>query len=124
MTNLDELQRVGREQIDAATNTMTSIAKGFQTIAAEATEYSRKSMESGKAHVEHLLSANSFEGVVQLQADFARKAYADFVPQTSKMGQLYSSLGRQALRPPAGSVATDTKKPAEAPAHISSIKKR
>ena len=39
--NFEEFQKFGKEQLDATTTVAASLAKGFQTIAAEATDYSK-----------------------------------------------------------------------------------
>ena len=51
------------------------------------------------AVVEKLLGAKSLETVVQIQSDYAKTAYADFVVQATKMGELHSNLAKAAFKP-------------------------
>ena len=43
--NLEDLQQFSKDQLDAATVTATTLSKGAQQIAVEATDYSKKSLE-------------------------------------------------------------------------------
>jgi hypothetical protein len=56
-------------------------------------------MEGRVAVVEKLLGAKSLETVVQIQSDYAKTAYADFVVQATKMGELHSNLAKAAFKP-------------------------
>ena len=65
-SNFDEIQKFGKEQLEAASSVAASLAKGFQTIAAETTDYSKKSMESNSAYMEKLLGAKSLDNAIQI----------------------------------------------------------
>ena len=43
----EEFQRVGRDGFDAAVSSFAEVNKGLQAIAAELTDYSRKTFEDG-----------------------------------------------------------------------------
>jgi hypothetical protein len=47
------------------------VNKGLQAIAAEVTDYSKKSFEDGTRAFEQLLRAKSFEQVIEIQSQFA-----------------------------------------------------
>ncbi len=64
------------------------MSKGFQAIAAEATDYSKRSFEDGSKFVEKLLGAKSIETVIEVQSEFVKKSYEDAVSQFTKMGEL------------------------------------
>ncbi len=104
-TNFDEFQKFGKEQLDAATTAASSFAKGMQTIAAEATDYSKKTMENGSAYVEKLLGANSLDSAIQIQSEFAKTSYEGFVAQMTKISELYSNLAKEAMKPVEGAIA-------------------
>jgi phasin family protein len=104
-TNFDEFQKFGKEQLDAATTAASSLAKGLQTIAAEATDYSKKSMENSSAYIEKLLGANSLDSAIQIQSEFAKTSYEGFVAQMTKISELYSSLAKEAMKPVEGAIA-------------------
>ena len=94
-TNFEEIQKLSKEQMEAATAAAASVTKGFQTIAAETSEYSKRSLENGSAYLEKLLSARKIEDAVQIQSDFAKTTYEGFVAQTTRIGELYANLARR-----------------------------
>ena len=95
----EEIQKYGKEQFDAATATTTSFAKALQTIATETAEYSKKAFESNSAFLEKLLGAKSLDSAIQIQSEYWKTSYADFVAQATKMGELYSTLAKEAFKP-------------------------
>ncbi|MEA2759508.1 MAG: hypothetical protein QOH65_2121 [Methylobacteriaceae bacterium] len=98
-TNFEELQKLSKGQMEVATAAAASVTKGFQTIAAETSEYSKRSLESGSAYIEKLLGARKIEDAVQIQSDYAKTTYEGFVAQATRIGELYANLAREAFRP-------------------------
>ena len=84
---------------DAATTEDTSFPTIFQAIVAEATDYTKKSVETRLTFVEKLVGAKSFDAMVQIQSEYVKASYADFVAQTTKMGELHSKLAKAAFKP-------------------------
>jgi phasin family protein len=97
--NFEEFQKYGKEQLEAATTVAASLAKGLQTIAAETTDYSKKSLESSSAFVEKILGAKSLDNAIQIHSEYAKSAYEGFVAQATKMGELYTNLAKEAFKP-------------------------
>jgi len=104
-TNFDEFQKFGKEQLEAATSAASSLAKGLQSIAAEATDYSKKSLENNSAYIEKLLGANSLDTAIQIQSEFAKTSYEGFVAQMTKISELYTNLAKEAMKPVEGAIA-------------------
>ncbi len=94
----DSIQYPGNGQLD---NFMTTL----QAIFAEGADYTKKSVESRLALGEKLLSATSFETAIQIQSEYAKTAYADFVAQATKMGELHSNLAKAAFKPAEQAIA-------------------
>jgi hypothetical protein len=86
------IENGGNGQLDDFTTTL-------QAIFAEGADYTKKSLESRLALGEKLLGAKSFETVIQIQTEYAKTAYADFVAQATKMGELHSNLAKAAFKP-------------------------
>ncbi|MGP0008329.1 MAG: phasin family protein, partial [Methylocella sp.] len=86
----DGFPKFGKEQLEAVTATSSSLAKGWQTIAAESSEYSKKSFENSSAFFEKLLGAKSFESGVQIQSEYAKTFFDGFFEYVKKTGELYS----------------------------------
>lgn len=99
MMNFDSTSKMSKEAMDSMLTTVSSMTKGFQQIAAEATEYSKKSYEDGAAVAEKLASAKSLDKAIEIQTDYAKSAYETFVAQTTKMGELYADLAKEAYKP-------------------------
>jgi phasin family protein len=97
--NSEEFQKFGKEQLEAASMAAASLAKGWQTIAAETTDYSKKSVEMNSAYLEKLLGAKSLDDAIQTQSEYAKSAYEGFVAQATKIGELYTNLAKEAFKP-------------------------
>jgi hypothetical protein len=82
-----------------------SYSTTLQAIFAEGVDYTKKSVESRLALGEKLLGAKSFETVIQIQTEYAKSAYADFVAQATKMGELHSNLAKAAFKPAEQAIA-------------------
>ena len=103
--DFEAIQKFGKEQLEATQAAFTEVAKGLQAIATEAQDYSKKSIETGSAHVEKLLGVKKFDEAITLQSDFAKQAYEGFVAQATKFGEIYTNLAKDAFKPVEAAVA-------------------
>ena len=92
-------QQFGKERFEAASTFAASLAKGFHTIAAEVADYSKNSLETGSAHAEKFFGAQSLDTAVQIQSDYAKSTYEDFLAHAKKVRELYTQLVKEALTP-------------------------
>jgi hypothetical protein len=76
-----------------------SFTTTLQAIFTEGADYTKKSVEGRMAVVEKLLGAKSLETVIQIQSEYAKTAYAAFVAQATKMGELHSNLAKAVFKP-------------------------
>jgi hypothetical protein len=97
--NFPDIKAFGKAPFEAFTAATASSTKGLQAIAAETTDYSKKSFEKSRAHFEKLIGVKKIDEAIQLQSDFAKSAYEDFVAQATKIGEMYSSLAKEAFKP-------------------------
>jgi hypothetical protein len=97
--NIEDIQAFSKEQMEAATATATALTKSVQQIAAEATDYSKKSLETQTAFVEKLFGAKSLDTAIQLQQDYAKSSYEALMAQATKFGELYTGLAKEAFKP-------------------------
>jgi hypothetical protein len=95
----DDVQNYGKEQFGAAAAATTCFAKTLQTIATDTADYSKKAFENNTAFLEKLLGAKSFDAAIQIQTEYWKTSYASFVAQATKIGELYSNLGKEAFKP-------------------------
>lgn len=105
MTNFEDFQRFGQENLDAAMKSFHAATKGFQAIATEATNYSRKSFEDGTAAMERLIGVRSVEKAIEIQNEYVKRAYEGFVAEATKIGELYADLAKETYKPFEGCLA-------------------
>lgn len=98
MTNEDS-QKAGQAAIDMGLNTLGVWSKGAQAIANEVIDYAKKSAESSAQAWEKLASAKSLESAFEVQSQYARSAYQEFVAETAKLSELYVEFAREAYAP-------------------------
>jgi hypothetical protein len=99
MIKLDDMQKLGKDNMDAAMKSFGAFSKTGQAIAAEVVDYSKKSFEDGTKVMEKLLGAKSLEKAIEIQADYAKTAYEGFVAQATKIGELYADLAKETYKP-------------------------
>lgn len=104
ITGLDEMQKMGKDNMDLAMRSFGSVSKGFQTVATEMADYSKKSFEDGAAAFEKMLAAKTFDKALEVQTDYVRSAYEGFVAQATKFGELYADMAKDAYKPLEGFV--------------------
>ena len=71
----------------------------LQTIANAYAEYARTSMQESRSLVEKLMAVRSLDRAIELQGEFARLAFANFVAESQKICGLYTRLARQIFKP-------------------------
>lgn len=99
MKGYEDFQKLGQANIDASMKIMNDFTKGWQTIAVEFGDYSKRVMENGTAHVEKLMSVKSLEQAVELQSSYAKRVYDDYMAQVAKVNGLYADLAKEAYKP-------------------------
>jgi hypothetical protein len=99
MIQFDQIQKLGKDNADAALKTFGAVSKGAQTIAVESADFAKKSFEQGTAVIEKLVAAKSLDKAIEIQTDYVRSTYEGIVAQSTKMGQLYASLAKDAFKP-------------------------
>ncbi len=99
LKGFEEFQKVGKDGFDAAVRSFGEMNKGFQAIAAAITDYSKKAFEDSTRAFEQLIGAKSIEQAVEIQSQYAKKAYDTYVAEMSKIGEMYVGLAKDAYKP-------------------------
>ena len=99
LKNFDDVQKVGKDNMDATMKSFGAVSKSVQAIAVEVADYSKKSFEDGSAALEKLLGAKSLEKAIEIQSDYAKSAYESFVAGASKIGEIYADLAKETYKP-------------------------
>ena len=96
---MQDFQKFGQASSETAVKMMGDWAKNWQAITTEMTDYSKRAFQDGTATLEKLMSAKSIEQAVEIQTTYAKRSYEDYMQQMTKIGSMYSSIGRDAYKP-------------------------
>lgn len=105
LKNFEDFQKLGKDNADVALKQFGTMSKGWQAIATEFADYSKKSFEHGSAALEKLLGAKTLEKAIEVQSDYAKTAYEGFVAEAAKIGELYTDLAKESYKPLQGILA-------------------
>jgi hypothetical protein len=108
LTNFDDFQKLGKDNMDVAMKQFGTVSKGWQAIATEFADFSKKSFEEGSATLEKLIGAKSVEKAIEIQTAYAKSSYEAFVAEATKMGELYTELAKETYKPFEGVLAKVT----------------
>lgn len=97
--SFDDIQKFGKESVDAATKSFGAVSKSAQAIAVETVDYSKKAFEEGTATLEKLFGAKSLDKAMEIQQNYLKGAYEGFVSQATKVGELYVDLAKEIYKP-------------------------
>ena len=97
--NIDDLQKLGQTNVEGYMKGFGEWNKGWQTLAAEVTDYSKRSFEDGTAAFEKLLTAKSLEQAMEIQTSYAKRAYDEYMAQMTKISTLYTDIAKDAYKP-------------------------
>jgi len=97
--NFEDLQTVGKENVDATLKSFGALSKSGQAIAVELADYSKKAFQDGSAALEKLFGVKSLDKAIEVQTEYAKTAYEGFVAEATKLGGLYSDLAKETYKP-------------------------
>lgn len=99
INGLQDIQKLNQSNMDLAMKVFGEWNRGWQAIAAEMNDYSKRSFEQGTATFERLLSAKSLDQALEIQTAYARRAYDDYMQQMTKIGGMYAEMTKDAYKP-------------------------
>jgi hypothetical protein len=99
VSGFEDLQKIGKDNVDLALKSAGAVTKGFQAMAAEAADYTRKSFEAGSSAFEQLLGARSLDKAVEVQSAYVKSAYEGYVGQVTKFGEIVADMAKTAYKP-------------------------
>ena len=110
LKNFEDFQKLGKDNVDNCMKQFGTVSKGWQAIATEFADYSKKSFEDGSAALEKLFGAKSLETAIEVQSTYVKTAYEGFVAEATKLGELYTDLAKESYKPFEGMMAKATAK--------------
>ena len=99
LKNFDELQKLNKDNMDAAMKSFGAFSKSVQAIAVEVADYSKKSFEEGSAAAEKMFGAKTLDKAIEIQTDYAKQAYEGFVAGATRIGELCADLTKESYKP-------------------------
>jgi hypothetical protein len=105
MKTFDDVPFFGKQGFEAFVASATAFSKGYQAMAQEVADYSRKAVELNTQTFEKAVAARSFERVAEVQQGYAKTAYESFVAQSTKLGEMYQAAAKEAYKPFEASMA-------------------
>ncbi|HRY05955.1 MAG TPA: phasin family protein [Hyphomicrobiaceae bacterium] len=99
MNGIGDFQKLGQSNVDAAMKMFGEFTRGWQAIAAEFSDYSKRSFEDGTQTMEKLMAAKSLEQAVDIQSKYVKRSYDEYMHQIAKVGSMYAELAKEAYRP-------------------------
>jgi len=94
-----EFQNAAGEGFEAASRSFGEANKGLQALAAEITDYSKKTFDDAIGTWEQLIGVRSLEQAIQIQSQYAKRVYENHMAELSKLGEMYVGLVRDASKP-------------------------
>jgi hypothetical protein len=94
-----ELQKAAEGGLEAASRSFSEANRGFQAIAAEMTEYSKKAFDDAIRTWEQLIGVKSLEQAIEIQSQYAKRVYDNHMAELSKLGEMYVGMVSNASKP-------------------------
>jgi hypothetical protein len=98
-TGFESIQTLSKDNMDAALKSATAVSRGFQAMAAEAADFSKRSIDAGTSALERLIGAGSIDKAVEVQSDFVRAAYEGYVGQVARLSEIVTDMAKSAYEP-------------------------
>ena len=102
----ERTQRMGRDYqkavergFETTTRSFSEANRGFQAMAAEVTDFSKRRWEDVFHAWEQLLRARHFGDVVEVQTQYAQRAFEAYTSKMSKLGEMCLDTARSVSKP-------------------------
>jgi len=99
INSFETFQTLRQQNVDTAIKMFGEWNKGWRTITAEMTDFTKRSFEDGAATVEKLLRAKSLEQAVGIQSEFTTRTFDGYIHELSKIGGMYAQLLKDSYEP-------------------------
>ena len=95
----DDFQKLGKDNYDAIVRSYGELNKGFQAITARMTDYSKRAFEDATRTFEQLVGVKSLEQAIEIQSQYAKRSYDNWVAEASKLSEMCAEMARDSYRP-------------------------
>lgn len=108
--NYEELADLGRENFAAVLRANAALSEGLEAIGKEVIGYARASFERAAEAATALMSARTFEDVVQLNTEFAKGSVERMIERSAKLSEMGMKVANETLAPLGGRVEATVQK--------------
>jgi phasin family protein len=95
----DQFASFGKETVEAYVKSANAAGKGAETLHNEIYAYSKQSIEDSIAATKAIMGTKSVHEAFELQTDFAKTAFDQYVSQVTKMNEIFAATAKDALTP-------------------------
>jgi hypothetical protein len=99
MMQFENVRNLSKDGAEAAMMSLDVLSKGVQHAAADAGEFAKRSFEHGTEVIQKLAATRTLDKALEVQGEFVRTSYENFVAQAAKVGTHYTNLAREAFAP-------------------------
>ena len=89
----------GREAFNNVLKSASAMARGFQQLASETGDFSKRSYETSSQMLEKLAQVRSPDKAIELQSSYMREFYEAWTAQTSKVTEIIGDTTKEAFKP-------------------------
>jgi hypothetical protein len=94
-----DIQKLGKENYEAVLKSYGQVNQGFQEIGSSLTDYAKQAFADATVTFEKLVGAKTLEHAVEIQSQYAKAAYDNWMAEMTKVGEMYASVARDAYKP-------------------------
>lgn len=94
-----ELAVVGKENLEAFVQSSTVMVKGAETFGKEWMGFAQAAVEQNVAAIQSLVAAKTLKEVVELQNDWAKKAFDSAVAESARLSEMGVKTANDAFEP-------------------------
>lgn len=95
----DKFLGLGKENLEAVVAAATVAGKGAETLHNELYAYSKQSIEDSVAATKAVLASKSAHEAFEVQTDFAKAAFDQYVSQVAKLNEIFAATAKDAFSP-------------------------
>ena len=95
----EEMQKLGKDSVDMALSSLSTWTKNAHAIAVEVADLSQKSFAGSAAAWEKLMGAKSLEKAVEVQGEYMKSSYEDFMAGAARLTGLCADFAKDACKP-------------------------
>lgn len=99
MGGYDKLTAFSKENVDALIKASNAATKGIEAINSEILAFSKQSVEDSVAAAKAALSAKSVQEFVELNTDFSKSAFDQYIGQVTKVNEMIAATARESAEP-------------------------